>query len=157
MNANDALGTLIAHVDTSDKAIHLNWHETQQWEKGTVESFLELGLLTQGTNAMVIECQGCDNRCFEDVILVGEDEKQRAFVACSDPDMQSQVGRVQVALEELQQWQSSAKMLANVIAGLLGIHAEVKYQVQAAYYKLGMLKGEGGAALGFFTRSAINT
>lgn len=53
-----------------------------------------------------IECHGCENRCLGmDVhIRTSENKPTRAFVVCEDPEMQEQMGIIQIPLERLLQW-----------------------------------------------------
>jgi hypothetical protein len=142
MNNTQALTTLIDHVSASDKPVNIGWDEVAQWRDGLLKRFAKLGLIDKDVNAQSLECMGCEHRCFMDVLLT-EDSK-RAFIVCNHPEMQSQMGRINVPLERLKQWQTSARQFAVVIAGLLGFDTAPAYQKNSASYKLGMLKGNSG-------------
>ena len=144
MDSNQVLVALIARIEASDKSVsHASvfaWDEAQQWNDGVLERFIALGLLTKDVNASSLICLSCEHHCFMEILLA-KDESERAFIVCDHADMQSQMGRINVPPERLQQWQSSAKHLPVVLAGLLGFDAKPKYQKEPANYPLGILKG----------------
>lgn len=142
MHNTDALNALIAHVDASDKPVLIGWDAIVQWPEGLLKQFLTRGLVVKNVNTKSLICIGCEHHCTTDVLLT-EDAK-RAFIVCDHPDMQDQMGRIQVPLERLQQWQVSAQQFANLIAAMLGLDAKPAYNKETASYKLGMLKGKDG-------------
>jgi len=153
INSSQALTTLIEHVNASVKPVSLAWDEVQLWQEGVLVCLLAVGLLTKDVKAGSLICTGCEQHCFMPVYQT--DDGQRAFIVCDDPDQQEQMGRVQVRLEWLQQWQASARQIAVVIVGLLGFEPKPVFQKDSASYRLGMLKSSGGAALGLFDGSAL--
>lgn len=142
MDNNQALNAVIEHVDAFDKRVHLGWDEVQQWQAGALERLVTAKLLAKDVNAHSLECTGCEQHCFMPVYQA--DDKQRAFIVCDDPDKQDQMGRINVSLERLQQWQASVKQFAGVVAGLLGLESQPVYQKDSTSYKLGMLSGSRG-------------
>lgn len=142
MDNSEALASLIEHVNAADKPVSLGWYEVQQWQGGVLERFLAVGLLAKNVKAHSLLCTGCEQHCFMPVYQT--DDEQRAFIVCDNPDKQEQMGRIQVPLERLQQWQASARQFAAVVAGLLGFESRPVYQQASASYRLGMLKSDGG-------------
>ncbi|MBT3091533.1 MAG: hypothetical protein JAZ02_13460 [Candidatus Thiodiazotropha endolucinida] len=142
LDHNQALEALIGHVNASDKQQYLAWDEVQQWQQGVLKAFIDLGLLAKGVQAKSLTCTGCEQQCFMPVYLT--EDAQRAYVVCDDPDRQSQMGRIAVPLEHLQQWQASTRQFSGVVAGLLGLDAKPDFHKASASYRLGMLKGKGG-------------
>jgi hypothetical protein len=141
MNNSQALTALIEHVSVSDKPASLGWDEVQQWQEGVLERFIMAGLLSKGVNTQSLVCTGCEQDCFMPVYRT--DDKQRAFIVCDNPDKQEQMGRVQVPLERLQQWQASARQFALVISTFLGFESK-SLQKTSTSYTLGMLNSDGG-------------
>lgn len=133
---------LIAHVEVSDKPVLIGWDEVSQWPEGLLKQFLKLGLVAKDVSAKSLTCAGCEHHCTMDVLLA-EDAK-RAFIVCDHPDMQDQMGRMQVPLERLQQWRASPLQFASVIAAILGLDTKLSFNKETTSYKLGMLKSEGG-------------
>ena len=142
LDHNQALAALIDHVSASALQVSISWDEVQRWQDGVLEQVLVDGLLSRDVNAQSLECVGCEHRCFMPVYQ--SEDRQRAFIVCDHTDMQTHMGRVNVAIERLQQWQASSKQFAVVIARLLGIDAKPTYQKSSASYRLGMLKSSGG-------------
>jgi len=137
---------LLEHINSTSEPVVVNWDYVQQWPIGALECFLQSGMLTPASSAKSIECNACEHRCFMDVVmLIGEGESvNRAFIVCEEPEMQSQMGRVKVPLDRLQQWNTGFKQLAGVIAGLLGFEGRIEYKPEQDFIRLGMLKSKGG-------------
>lgn len=146
MTFNDVLLELLAHLRAENKPVMVSWDSVQQWPEGALNTFLQLGLLIPAPAAQSIECNGCDKHCFMDVITLPHNDPAltRAFIVCDDADMQSQIGRVQIPLIRLQQWQGSVKQLSQVIADLLGLKDKITFTANQPVIKLGMLKTENG-------------
>jgi hypothetical protein len=146
MTYNDVLGELLAHLRTENKAIRISWDSIQQWPDGALKAFLKLGLLKSAPAAQSLECQECENRCFMDVLTLPNDNPAftRAFIVCEDADMQADMGRINVPMDRLRQWQSSPKQLAKVLAGLLGLNDAFSVSGDPIVFKLGMLQSNKG-------------
>lgn len=144
MMLDKALLDVLGHLDSSDKPIVINWDAIQPWGEGVLDKLVELGLLVPTSSAQILECHGCEYHCFMDVITVTNNAKQtRAFIVCDVPEMQSEMGRIEISLERLKQWQSSIKQLAVVIHGLLALTHNINADDKAVI-RLGMLQGKGG-------------
>lgn len=146
MTFNDVLLDILVRLRAENKPILIGWDTVQLWSEHVLDSFLELGLLSPASSAQSIECIACENHCFMDVITLPHDDPalSRAFIVCDDAEMQSQIGRVQVPLIKLQQWHSSVKQLAKVIADLLDFKDKFEYSANQSTIKLGMLKSSKG-------------
>ncbi|MFK5949177.1 MAG: hypothetical protein QM500_10470 [Methylococcales bacterium] len=138
-----ALHALLEHIESSDKPIVVNWDIVQQWNEGVLEKLEKHGLLVSASSAQILECRGCENRCFMDVVTNMYNEKIRAFIVCDDVDMQSQIGRIEIPLERLKQWKSGVNNIAGFIHGLLVMQNDID-NVNESEIRLGMLKGKGG-------------
>lgn len=143
MDSTQALSVLIAHINACNKPVNIDWNETQKWQNDVLERFVDEGLLVKGVDAQSLECTGCEHRCFMNVHLVTGGET-RAFIVCDQPEIQSQMGRIRVPLERLQQWETSPKHITAVICRLLGFKSKPKYQESANSYRLEMLQGKKG-------------
>ncbi len=140
---NRTLAALIEHIASSDKPIIIDYRTSLKWQSGALELFLKLGLIKKASMAKSIECKGCDNHCFMDVITHTNKSNARAFIVCEDPEMQSQMGRMEISIEHLKQWESSIKQMAYVVSNLLDLDSShtkfAKDKIQ-----LGMLKSSMG-------------
>jgi len=146
MTFNDVLFDLLAKLRAENKPILIGWETVHCWPDNALDAFIQIGLLSSASAAQSIECSACDKCCFMDVINLPHDDPtlSRAFIVCDDADMQSQIGRVQVPLIQLQQWQSSVKQLAIVIADLLSFKDKIEFTANQPTIKLGMLKSSIG-------------
>lgn len=139
---SQVLTALIAHINASGKPVHIGWDEVAQWQDEALALFMGVGLLSDSNKAQSLECTDCEHRCFMPVELA--DDKQRAFIVCDHPDMQSHTGRIAVPLQRLNQWKTSPKHFAKVIAHLLGLEGVPQALKDISSYKLGMLKSDMG-------------
>ena len=142
LSPSQVLTALIAHINASGKPIHIGWDEVAQWQIDSLALLLGAGLLAKSNHAQSLECQGCEHRCF--MPEERTDDKQRAFIVCDHPDMQSQMGRIAVPLPRLKQWKTSPKHFAKVIAHLLGFEGIANDKKEVGIYELGMLKSDTG-------------
>ena len=146
MTFNDVLLDILVRLRAENKPIVMGWDAVQHWSDNILDCFLQFGLLSRASSAQSIGCISCENHCFMDVITLPHDDPalSRAFIVCDDAEMQSQIGRVQIPLVRLQQWQSSVKQLARVIADLLGFKDKIEFSANQSTIKLGMLKSAKG-------------
>lgn len=142
LSPSQILTALIAHINASGKPIHIDWDEVAQWQDEALALFMGVRLLSDSNKSQSLECTGCEHRCFMSVELT--EDKQRAFIVCDHPDMQTQMGRITVPLERLKQWKTSSKHFARVIANLLGFEGIANDKKEAGIYGLGMLKSDTG-------------
>jgi len=93
------------------------------------------GLLQEVGYAGWVTCEGCDKACREEVVLLDDEPGQtRAYVACQERD---EIGRVEVPLDRLRQWQATGEGLARVVAGLLGTDGKIEECVRGRLWWLG--------------------
>ena len=145
MTLNDVLGELIGALGASDKPYIVSWHTTQRWPYEALDSLTQSGILIATKQAESIECRACENHCFEDVHIVAhKDKPTRAFVVCENPDMQGQMGRIQIPIEQLQQWKASPLQFARVIARLIGLECKADYKYGQTNIRVGMIEGDKG-------------
>lgn len=146
MTFNDVLVDLLGNLRLTDHSILIDWDTTQQWPDSALDTFLRLGILSSASSAQSLQCHGCEKHCFMDVISLTDKNPKltRAFIVCDDPEMQHQIGRVNIPLERLKQWQCSIQQLAEVIANLLGLEDKITVNSNQHHIKLGMLKAGKG-------------
>lgn len=158
MTFNDVLFDLFTHLRAENQTILISLNTVQTWPEGALDSFLQIGLISSASAAQSIECTACDKRCFMEVINLTHNNHAmpRAFVVCDDTDMQSQIGRIQIPLEQLQQWQSSVKQISIVIASLLNLKDKTIFSSDQPIIKLGMLKSKKGRRWVTFNSSDLS-
>jgi hypothetical protein len=124
MNLSQVLNALLQNLAQSlkqgdDKVIYL-FDDVQQWKAGVLGILLDYKLIKAISAAQSMECQGCENTCFMDVISHQVNDNQRSYIVCGDSEKQVLMGRITVKPEQLKQWQVSIKNLAELLAQLLG-------------------------------------
>lgn len=133
---------LQALIQDNDK-VNYSFADVQQWQSGVLNVLLDYQLIKSMSAAQSIECSGCENNCFMDVVShqlsnpIGE--KTRSYIVCDDSEKQAQMGRIAVPQEQLKQWQVSIKNLALLLAQLLGFDNH-NLDVKQDSIRLGMLK-----------------
>ncbi|MET0107206.1 MAG: hypothetical protein ABW072_18990 [Sedimenticola sp.] len=144
MTLNDVLLSLLEAMDATGETLLVGWDTVQQWPDGALEKILETGILTDAKPAFSVECLECANRCFMEVHQLSSIDKKptRVFVICDDPEMQGQMGRIEISLERLRRWKVTGLQLARVIAGLLGIECKTEDRHNQANIRVGMVKGK---------------
>lgn len=146
MAYNPVLLDILERISSTSDLVVVDWDNAQKWPSGALECLTQAGILMPASSAQSIECNACEHHCYMDVLMqVGDGASvNHAFIVCDVPEMQSQIGRVQIPLERLQQWKTSFKQLAEVVAGLLGFDGRIEYKPGQASIRLGMLQSKGG-------------
>lgn len=146
MSLNRILSQLLDRIETDDSFTVIGWDEVRLWPEGTLALLLKCRLLERHTDAVALECHACEHRCFSEVVRYSADpaSRARAFIVCEEPNMQQQMGRVNVPLERLQQWKTSLRILANVLVSLLGLDEPAEHFPKSGLYTLGFVKGSTG-------------
>jgi hypothetical protein len=126
----------------------VNYHFTdvEQWRVGVLPIFLDYQVIKPISAAQSIECTGCENNCYMDVISRQVNEQYRSYIVCDDSEKQAQMGRITVKPEQLKQWQVSIKNLAELLAQLLGfevVSLDAK-TIKKEFIPLGMLQSSNG-------------
>ena len=115
------------------------------WDTAVLETFTAHGLLKPTTAAQSVECRGCEERCFSDVVVQpSKAGALRAYVVCEVPAKRAEMGRVAVQPERLSQWLLSAELLARFIADQLGLANVFSAGEDPQRIRLGMLQGVNG-------------
>jgi hypothetical protein len=143
LSLSSALNDLLAAVESSKGSAIFGYDTVQQWDGGALDALVSQGLLKKASAADSLECRGCEEHCFSDVIVQTGAGKTRAHIVCEVPDKQAEMGRVAVPLERLQQWQSSPVMVARFLAGTLGLDADIS-DAKTAAIRLGMVQSPHG-------------
>ena len=115
------------------------------WDAVVLETFIAHDLLQPTAVAQSVECRGCEERCFSDVVVQpSKAGAVRAYVVCEVPAKRAEMGRVAVQPERLSQWLLSAEFLARFIADQLGLANVFSAGEDPQRIRLGMLQGVNG-------------
>lgn len=146
MSYNAVLGTLIDELNAGMPVANIGWRNVQTWPDGALDMFTRAGVLSNASEAQSLECQGCEHHCFKDVVFQIDESKssKRVYIVCEEPEMQEQMGRIQIPLEHLKQWKISVNLIARVIAGLLGFDKKIEHKSGKESIQLGMLNSKNG-------------
>ncbi len=145
MTLNSVLLSLYEHLNVSQGVVTLGWGDARTWQNHkALDVMIKHRLLKEKGKAQSLECIGCEYRCFEEVLTVETNGMLRAFIVCHEPEMQSQMGRINVPLERLQQWQCSVLHIAKALQRLLHLDGDIKQGNDSLSIQLGMLKGKQG-------------
>jgi hypothetical protein len=144
MNLSQVLYTLLTQLKLSGDNVVISWASVQQWQTNVLTALLDNKLIKVISAAQSIECQGCENACFMDVISHQVNDKQRSYIVCDDSEKQTQMGRIEIPLETLSQWQITNHQLALVISRLLAMKIALSYSKDNTVINLGMLTSDSG-------------
>ena len=145
MDLARALGEVLASVEAGMGRAVFSYDTVAAWDAEVLETIIAHDLLKPTAVAQSIECRGCEERCFSDVVVQpSEAGAVRAYVVCEVPAKQAQMGRVSVQPERLSQWLCSADLLARFITDHLGLANVFSTGEDPQRIRLGMLKGING-------------
>lgn len=120
-------------------AVAVNSHELSAWPSAAVAAMKSQGLLTKARPATSAVCPGCERECVMPVyVLTAKARDPEPIIVC---DKRSDINRVPVPISQLEQWQTSGASIADLLAGLLGLHRSGANGTDATRWEVGMLKG----------------
>ena len=140
MATNPYLLELLRRVGARNgAAVLLSEEELAGWPAATITAMKAHSLLSKATPATSAVCPGCERECTMPVhILRGTSNSPHAFIVC---DKRSDINRVTVSTERLEQWQVSAESIATLIANRLNLHRSPDNPVSGRW-ELGGFKGK---------------
>lgn len=140
MSPEDVLHVLLDRLEATDgAAILISEYELAQWPAAAVAALKSHKLLVRATPAPSVVCPGCEDKCVMTVHLVNYPTGRAAFVVC---DRRSDVSRVPVSIGQLEQWQTSAALFADLLARLLGLcRPGVLDALASTRWEIGLFKG----------------
>lgn len=147
MTPQAAIIELLARVGANDgAAVLVSEHELMQWPGAAVAAMKRQKLLLEGPAAKSAVCPECEDECMMTVHVVPRgDEPPTAYIVC---DTRDDVGRVEVSLDRLQQWQCSPEMVCAFVAAALGLRQTDKRRPASAdFLEIGMANGDKRAQM----------
>ena len=140
MTAGDAFAELLARVGANQgAAVLIGAQELSAWPQAAVAVMKTQKLLVKARPAASVVCPGCERECVMPVhVPPAQGAASRAFVVC---DKRSDINRVNVPIDRLEQWQASGEAVADLIARLLDLRRPRSRDSDAARWEIGMLKG----------------
>lgn len=141
MTPDAALVELLARVGASRGAgILISEEELGQWPTIAVKAMKANGLLVKARPAASAVCPGCEQECVMPVhTLPAGPGKSRSFIVC---DKRSDINRVDVPTDRLEQWQVSCAAITELISDSLGIRRPEVEATSPGRWEIGIFKGK---------------
>jgi hypothetical protein len=145
MTSQDALCELLARLGASKSAtLLLNEEELSHWPQAAVKAMKWEKLLLKARPATSVVCPGCEQACTMPVhTRRAETLIASPFIVC---DKRSDINRVAVPINRLEQWQVSANSIADLIIGLLALRRPDSRDAPLGRLEVGLLKGRKGSS-----------
>lgn len=140
MRPEGALIELLARVGAQNGGpIVISEHELRGWPAGPVTAMKKAGLLEKTRPASSALCPGCERYCVMPVhVLMNPGRDPQAFILC---DKRTDINRVAVPVDGLEQWQASGDSIANVLADLLDLQRPSIGNSSKGRREIGVLRG----------------
>jgi len=123
----------------SGAVVFVSDHELREWPAAAVAAMKSHGLITKASPATSTVCSGCEQECVMPVHVINvKARKPDAFIVC---DKRSDINRVPVPVDRLEQWQATGESVAALLAELLGLHRAGGSSGDATRWEVGMFKG----------------
>lgn len=142
MTPHAALIELLARLGANDgAAVLVGEHELSQWPGAAVSAMKAQRLLTKARSASSAVCPECEEECVMPVhVLPSTQGSPSALIVC---DKRSDVSRVAVSLDRLQQWQCTTDSVCRFVAATLGLrHSDKRHPASADFLEIGMATGD---------------
>ena len=142
MHVDQVLLLLLNSLTLKSHKLVLSWFSVNLWQEQAFKLMLNNKLIVPVSKAKNIQCRYCEKNCTLDVIPHSYHNKTVYYAVCEDPFMHEQIGRMKIPVEQLNQWSFSLKLLARVIADLLGLPYDISYKAEQKSITLGALKSK---------------
>lgn len=142
MTPQAALVELLARVGASeDAAALLSNHALNQWPEVAVAALKTQRLLVKAQPASSAICPGCERDCVMPVQT--RIHQSRGAVSYIDCDKRSDVSRVAVQVDRLEQWRCTADAVGDFVAASLGLRQSDKRRAASAdFLEIGIATGD---------------
>jgi len=125
-------------------SVLINGDELAQWPGEAVTAMKAQQLITRARPASSAVCPGCEEECVMPVHAIPASSREPAlFIVC---DKRDDIGRVPVADAQLEQWQASGDSIADLLAGLFGLHRPNMGSSSANRWEVGVFRGKKHAS-----------
>jgi hypothetical protein len=145
MTPQDALCELLARLGASKgAAVLISGEELNHWPQAAIKTMKSEKLLVKARPATSVVCPGCEQECVMPVHTRPTETRNAApFIVC---DKRSDINRVGVPINRLEQWQVSANSIADLITGLLALRRPDSRDAALGRLEVGLLKGGKGSS-----------
>ncbi len=141
MTPESVLVELLERVGAAqDSVVLVTEDEMSQWPTVAVTALKAHKLIRKTRPATSVVCPGCEEECVMPVNAILDPTSEPAlFVVC---DKRSDINRVPIPINRLEQWQVSGTTIADLLTGLLGLRRPTADQTSAGRWEIGILKGK---------------
>ena len=121
-----------------------NEDELSQWPSTTVAAMKSQNLIVKARPAASVICPGCERECVMPVhTLPTTTGNPAAFIVC---DKRSDINRVMVPMNALEQWHASGDSVASLVADLLALRCPEVSDPNDARWDIGLFRGRAYAS-----------
>jgi hypothetical protein len=152
MKINDLLGHILQRLDmVAEGSNFFTADEVAEWPRGACDFFVHHRMLCPTTPAQLVECDGCEDRCFMPVSNAPIDAPRTpgSFIICNQRD---DIGRVAIEPDRLKRWKVDLGRLAGVLSKLLGIDRTPNELILSRLWDLGKVTLASGLSEVFLAR-----
>ena len=141
MTPRDALIELLARVGARhDAAVLISEEELLQWPAEAVTAMRSHRLLVRARPAAAVVCPGCEEDCVMPVQTRPAGPRVSApFIVC---DKRSDINRVALTSERVNQWKCDAEAIARFVVGHLGLRRSGRRSDGPGLLHLGVTAGD---------------
>jgi hypothetical protein len=141
MTPHAALIELLARVGVCNgAAVLVSAEELSQWPAAAVAAMKSQKLLSKARPAVSAMCPGCERACTMPVHTVPTGPLAPAsFIVC---DKRSDINRVPVSVNRLEQWRSNAEAVRGFIARSLGLRLSNQHHADSGLLNIGIASGD---------------
>ena len=141
MTPRDALVELVERVGARHgAAVLISEEEVRQWPADAVSAIKSHGLLTRTRPATTVVCPGCEEDCVMPVQTMPAGPRGSApFIVC---DKRSDINRVALTSERVNQWKCDAAAIARFVARRLGLRRGGRRAARSGMLEIGLAAGD---------------
>ena len=141
MTPQAALIELLGRVGASQGAVvFVNDDELSQWPADAVKAMKSQRLIVKARPASSAICSGCERDCMMPVhTLPAKTGGPSSFIIC---DKRSDINRVPVPTERLNQWQCGPDSVCRFVADSFGLRRSDKETASAGLWEIGIASGD---------------
>ncbi len=141
MTPRDAFVDLLERVGARHgAAVLISEEEVRQWPADAVSAMKSYTLLTRARPATTVVCPGCEEDCVMPVQTMPAGPRGSApFIVC---DKRSDINRVALTSERVNQWKCDAAAIARFVARRLGLRRDGRRADRSGMLEIGLAAGD---------------
>ena len=138
MTVEETLNELVGRLGWDSDHV-ISWEHYREWPSGALEMLNRSGWVAPAEPASSIECTGCEENCFMPVVIRPlKHGATQAYVEC---DRRDDMGRINVPIDRLRQWQVTTNQVARWVRSQLGVK-DLPRRVNPSTISIGTVRGQ---------------